>query len=705
VVLDKVSDAIAHFIGLFQIETEQARMRDDYLQFKALQAAQQPQHPDDPSQISFHSPYDFDDPDPGIHYVPNGPDYVSPAPVDIANYQQLEVPVPTDVQALAYPGYIYPIIHAGSHSLARMFELQPPGAVVAHISQVNALSDNDFVHVGPGNVEFHQIGTPNLALAGLLDQADHALPIGPAAFGAAQDIGDFVSGSAAALNALVAGNEGATSDSIGPGDGDGVTIETIVSAFNEPVADAIYVNGHIVADAPRLDDMLPSASPLAKDAPDLAPDPTPAGGNHAINGGGDSAAGSSAYGQGELSSDMSVTLGTGANALSNAASLVNDALAGGVFAVAGNHISLDAIVQINAWSDSDSIGASLDGWNGMSHQAATAAFNIAEMQRIDTSTSDGAGAAHPGFPKAWVVTEISGDYVSLNWVQQLNFVTDNDTAFVTSSHGVTTMVGTGENQTFNNVSIADLGQYYDLVLIGGNYYDANIIAQTNVLLDDDVAGSIGGFHTSGTGSVSTGDNLLWNDARIVTVGSNTVDALPSGFAKALQDFEGGDHTLGAAVLNDDAFQGMAGLRVLYISGSIYDLQYIHQTNVLGDSDQIALAMNTTQAGDGGDWSVTTGSDALINTARIVDADPAAKTYVGGDHYSDELLVQTDIIRTDHLLETRDGDHLVNEAVAFLSDDMAHHDAAYANPDDPISALQAPVDVHPAHADIMQSVIS
>jgi hypothetical protein len=323
------------------------------------------------------------------------------------------------------------------------------------------------------------------------------------------------------------------------------------------------------------------------------------------------------------------------------------------------------------------------------------------MERIDAGNGSNSDAHAPtGFPQAWVVTEITGDFVSLNWVHQLNFITDNDTSVVSSSYGVTTQVGMGENQSFNHLSVADLGRNYDLVLIGGNYYDANIISQTNVLLDDDIAGAVAGFHSSGQGSVSTGDNLLWNNANITSIGQGETGAMPNGFLHAIHDFQDGDKTLSSDVLNDSAFLGLPGLRVLYISGSIYDLQYVQQTNVLGDADQIALAMNSLHPANDGNWTITTGSNALVNSAQIVDVDPTSKIYVGGDHYSDELLVQTDIIRTDHLAQIQDADHLVNEAVAFLSDDMA-------NPDhqDPVSHLKSPLDVHPGHSDIMQSIIS
>lgn len=699
--LDRISEAIAHFIGLFQIAAEQARLRDDYLEFKALQAAPEQTPPDDHAQIAFQSPYDFDDPDPGLRYVPVGPAIVTLAALSDVTYVPMAIPASAEAQPGIYPGYVAAYLFYPAHSGAPALELQPPGSVATHVAQINNLSDNDFVNIGARAVDFHPIGTPSLTLETLLHDALQFLPIGPASFGSAADIGSFVTDTAASLNGFADGMESAAadgSDSDPPTttDADGISVDVHVSVVADPLGGETYVSGRIVSEAPRLDDKLPAASPLAPD-PEVNPD----GGNAAAGNFGSTAIGETIHGQGVLSGAASVELSTGGNALVNSATVINDALEGGVFAVAGNHFSLDAIIQINAWSDSDSIGASLNGWNSAPGQIGTSAFNIAEMTRIDTGNGSNSDTHAPtGFPQAWVVTEITGDFVSLNWIQQLNFVTDNDTSVVSSSYGVTTQVGTGENQSFNHLSVADLGRSYDLVLIGGNYYDANIISQTNVLLDDDIAGAVSGFHSSGQGSVSTGDNLLWNNASITSIGHAGTDAMPNGFLHAIHDFGSGDKTLSSDVLNDSAFAGLSGLRVLYISGSVYDLQYVHQTNVLGDADEIALAMNSVHPATDDNWSVTTGSNALINSAQIVDVDPGSKTYVGGDHYSDELLVQTDIIRTDHLLQTQDADHLVNEAVAFLSDDMASPDHQ-----DPVSHLKSPLDVHPGHSDIMQSIIS
>lgn len=711
--LDRISEAIAHFIGLFHIAAEQSRLRDDYLEFKAREVTPDPTLPADHLPIAFQSSYDFNDPDPGLHYVPAGPELEKQSMLTQLAHVRMGIPIGAEAPPVVYSDYLALAPHFSdaayrtAHSGDPVFKLELVGSVAVHVEQINNLFDSDFVNVGSTNVDFHSIGSPNAVLETLHHDALQFLPIQPLSSGTPSDIGSFVADTAASLDRFAEAAskmvEETAPDSSGdasslPADADGISVHAHVSIVTEPVGSGTYVNGQ-VAEKPELNDKLPAASPLVHEPASTASGTDSNGGDPEAGNVGSTVTGGTVHGEGLMSTGTSVELSTGSNVLVNSATVINAALTGGVFAVAGNHFSLDAIIQINAWGDTDVIGSSVNGWNAAAQQAGTSAFNIAEMVRIDAEAGADDQAA-VGFPRSWVVTEISGDFISLNWIQQLNFVIDRDTAVISSSFGVTTQVGTGGNQTFNGLSIADLGRGYDLVLIGGNYYDANIISQTNVLLDDDIVGAVAAFHSSGHGSVSTDDNLLWNSASITSIGVSAAEGLPNGFLHAIQEFGDGNDTLSSEVLSDSAFLGLPGLKVLYISGSIYDLQYIHQTNVLGDADEVALAMDSALQAVDGNWSITTGSNALVNSAQIVDVDPGSAIYVGGDRYTDELLVQTDVIRTDHLLETRDADHLVNEAVAFLSDDMAGPD-----PEDPVSHLRDPLDVHPGHSDIMQSVVS
>ena len=332
-----------------------------------------------------------------------------------------------------------------------------------------------------------------------------------------------------------------------------------------------------------------------------------------------------------------------------------------------------------------------NGWT-LAESDATEAFNIAVFNRIDPSAEDG-GPDPTGFPQDWVVTKVEGDLIITNWIEQFGFMMDND-VHVLSSSGVKTSVITGDNTAVNESWLQELGHYYDLIIVGGNIYDANLIHQMNVLMDNDLIGAVDGFETTGQGSASTNDNLLWNYAEIQNIGgADRFEALPDYYRTAAENLQNGKNDLPDAVLQDPAFAGIPGLRVLYISGDYINLNYVKQVNVLGDNDQVALAMNGLKAHPEAEWTISTGSNALVNLAGIVDVDTTGKTYVGGGIYSDELLIQAEMISSKPDLMGQDPDALVNEAVAFLDDDImapdggqpATHgtalapDASYADP--------------------------
>lgn len=611
-------------------------------------------------------------------------------------YHPINIPIPVGGSG-SIAGALPPAIDMMSSVSTVVVEaaIAPPGSMAALIGQHTHLNDNDYVSIGGHGLVYTPIAADAqpAALEALLANAVRFTPIDPTDPPSdGEAIGDFVTDTIGLLRDsadVIADDDGASVAS--PGE---TLAATTFVAESDTALDGLWVNGREASKLPDLDDHLPGGSILAKDGGDAA-----ASKNQGVNGPSTSDFGAHASGEGIGILDPSVTIHAGGNALVNAITITNAGLDGGVFAVAGDHVELNAIIQTNAWSDSDSIG------HGIAAQLAnpfetTTAFNIAGFDRMDVG---GEGGGHGfGAPLGWVVTQVTGDLVFLNWVQQFNFVTDQDIHIVASS-GVKTMVTTGENLAFNDISINDIGNYYDLVLVGGSIYDANIISQMNVMLDDDIVGAVNGFSTTGTGSVSTGDNLLWNQALITNVGgAERFGDLSADYRAALDSFANGSKHLNGGVLDDEAFAGLAGLRVLHVTGSIYDLQYISQTNILGDSDEVALARHTAEAGLNADWTVETGSNTLVNTASIVDLDTTGKTYVGGDQYSYELLIQSEIIRTDQIAETRDADALVNEAVAFLGDGMIGPAPSedVGRPGDADGTA-----MHASYHDVMQSVVS
>jgi hypothetical protein len=190
-----------------------------------------------------------------------------------------------------------------------------------------------------------------------------------------------------------------------------------------------------------------------------------------------------------------------------------------------------------------------------------------------------------------------------------------------------------------------------------------------VLVDNDLVGAVAGFETTGEASLSTSGNLLWNQAAIVD-GSANIGSMPDVYAAAYEGLAAGDSNAPDELLQDTHFAGLGALRVLYVTGDFLTLQYVSQTNVLGDSDQIALAVDEMLAHSEAEWTITTGGNQLVNLATIVNNDATDTIYLAGQHYSDEVLIQAELISADPELIVQDPDKLVSEAVVFLDDDSS-----------------------------------
>ncbi|ASY57739.1 MULTISPECIES: hypothetical protein [Sinorhizobium] len=664
---DKTTEAIAHFVGLFAIALEEIRLRDAYEEFKAHQKAQEepPQLPSVP--VAVKAPYELKDFDPGISYRSGEPEETGPTPSFYPGLRPPEIPIAQPAAEIDNPHLFTRGSSSASSASAPEFQIDPPGSVAVYASQQIRLSDNDFVSLGDHGLKF-SLQVDNSALMNdLIEAARQLSPLGDAEIpGSSEEIATFISTTAEQLDAAASGPDGQ---------------EGNVVAKSETV-EGTFVNGELVEEAPSLDDYLPPPEEPTEEKPATSTE----------------ASGKFAAGQGKVTIEASVELEAGGNTLVNSVELTNNWLQSHVLAVAGDHVELNAVVQINVVSDSDLLSPSLNGWN-LDPGKPTEAFNIAMFKHLDPEPSNEEQAGAGGFPTAWAITEIKGDLLIMNWFEQFTVMTDEDTAILASAGSMASII-TGDNTAVNNVSLAELGHYYDLIFIGGSVYDANIIQQMNILLDNDLVGAVEGFGTSGKGSVSTDGNLLWNEAGIVEAGgASSVKPMPNSYLDALGDLASGKKSLPDGVLKDGAFAGMDGLRVLYISGDLVNLNYIKQTNILGDSDQIALAMSKLVANSDADWTISTGSNALVNYAGIIDVDAGQTIYTGGTAYSDEILVQAELIKTEPYLGGQDPDALVSEAVAFLGADMMAPDPG------PQPADHAPPPLDTTNADPMHSMLA
>ncbi|MGE6781626.1 type I secretion protein [Ensifer adhaerens] len=673
----KITEAIAHFIGLFEISTEEARLREVHDKFDPDREIHKDPKELVSAPVKVHAPYDLDDFNPDIPYKPVGPDIFMPIPGGYAGVSFPEYPI--------FGGSLgrvsSEVILQGSspRSAAQVVEphINPPGSVVLYSNQTAELSDNDVVSVGGHGLKSSLQIDNSATMAELIDATQKISLLGETdVAGSSDTIASLVVGTAERLDAF----------STGEAEAEGLSVSHFSARAS--TLEGIYVNGVLVEEAPVLKDHLPDPDEVS-DTPD-EPELSNEGG--VVEGG-------IAYGEGAVSVDISVELATGSNTLVNSVVITSNWLQAEVLAVAGDHVELNAIVQINTHYDSDLISSALSGDNIEQH--ATQAFNVAMFKHVEpaqttpTETGD--------FPKAWAITEVKGDLMMVNWLQQFAFMSDEDTAILAASGSKLSIVG-GDNTAANQISLLELGYRFDLIFVGGSVFDANIIQQTNILLDNDLIGAVGGFHTSGAGSVSTGGNLLWNYAGIVEAGSaGPVNPMSQGYLSALQDLSEGKKPSDGDFLYDPAFAGLHGLRVLYISGDLISLNYIQQTNILGDSDQVTLAMNALAARPDADWTISTGSNALLNYAGIVDVDTGKTIYAGGGAYSDEVLIQAELVKNDPYLGGQDPDALVSEAVIFLGDDMLTADTG--QPQDQISPNQGMHTIDTASADPMHSMVA
>jgi hypothetical protein len=635
--MDSVTEIIAHFVGHFHTLIEQARMRETYEKFLADKAEQSDYEELPFIAAQFDARFQLGSYVPALAYDPPTPDIATVIPWSNVRFAPPDLPDFTDKFFAQWPAMLQlaPAAIALSYVTKTILpDVEPLGSIANYLIQKISLSDDDYFGVGDAGLLFSPEPVDNDLL---LDFASQALSISPIADpdmpGSADAVADFITTAIEAFDSYDASSapEGAT-----------------VFVARSETLDGDYLNGGIVEELPLLDDYYDRE-------PEDEPEPVGQ---------------SSVRVEGNALIEASVTLEAGGNSLINSASVTSFWTAATVTAVVGSHFELNAVIQINAWMDEDALCDTVSGWLDPD-AAATQAFNLASFSRYDTFEEMRQPGDEPTFPKHWMVERIDGDVMIVNWLQQFTFMSDNDIG-VLSSTGVTTSVIAGDNMAVNQISLFELAFAYDLIVIGGNVYDANIIQQLNVLFDNDLIGAVNGFSTTGNATASTSGNLLWNEASIYNVGgAGRFDALPDAYKAFADSLALGGMGAAGGVLGDAAFAGLGALKVLYISGDLIKLNYINQTNILGDSDQIALAMSAIDPVEDAQWTLTTGDNALINVAGISDLDSLGKTYVGGEQYSQDMLIQAEFISASpEFLGARDPNALVNEAVAFLVDDAA-----------------------------------
>lgn len=624
---DPITDAISHFIGLFETVLEEARLRLDYDDFKALQQVQTEFSAIPLITVETRETYAVEGFDPKPVPAPTEPTTaVVEQTVPVANILPNTIPVSLTIAGNAYSSGVdgFPTHFTYNALDALTFTIEPAGSVVAISVQQAFLSDNDVLRTGDGDIAF--LATDGFeqrldALAGLAAAAQ--VITSPDMPATEADIATYPAHAFAQIEAAQVLDIG------GPH-------ATLVLGPDTP---GVWVNGKTVDEAPQVKDHLPAS--LAPSAPEDAEDAT------------------------APSSPPAHDVLTGSNLLVNEAVIQTDWLDAKVIAVAGHALTLDLISQVNLLSDIDHLngmkapgphhGPQPDLWN-------VASFN-AKSSAPDGKSDDTEATATGTLPSNWIVTRIDGNVINLSWVQQYTFALDQDIGQIAFS-AEATVLQFGKNTIVNASVMQELGYHYDLIMVGGNLIDFNSIIQTNVLLDDDWI-SYSGARPHG---LSGDGNLLWNGASIFHLGVDAYDALSAPFSDGLDQLAAGGTTIGRDIAQDTLFDGTEALRVLYISGDMISARVIEQTNILGDADQVALAMESLAAQTDAPVTVMTGENALANLATINDMGVDSVILTADGHYSDALLYQAEFIDPD-AGGAGGTAALANEAVAFLADDL------------------------------------
>jgi hypothetical protein len=336
--------------------------------------------------------------------------------------------------------------------------------------------------------------------------------------------------------------------------------------------------------------------------------------------------------------------------------------------VMGNYYHTNLITQTNILQDHDQAFTAGSGAGDITiNTGGNQTDNMAILAAHEIVTQ--AVAARPVTGDLSVnVDFFDGDFFDIKALNQRNYIDDGDVTTQTQYESYAE-VSTGDNTQLSYARFADWGKHYDIIIVLGDYHSANIISQTNIVLDNDVLGIGSGSGVAGAGhsyaddeinqSAYSGQNQLLNEAAITKYGESTFAGIDGNLAELIAAL-GNKETLDAASWS--SFHGAASghLNVLFVTGDYYDLNIISQVNVIADAD-LAIQIGS----DGSLQWLSTGGNSAINKAEIIDAGGVYNQYLGGSQYEDSMLVQTNIVSASADVTQTNSNALVPEVIAFL----------------------------------------
>lgn len=668
--LDDKTDIIAHFIGIFELNTEAARLKIQYQEVAARIAAETDLGQLLNVTVNMTSNYGLN----GFLADLKWP--LSFISVPVSNFSIL-VPSAVGFANFSAPGFFNndyfasPLNNPGSPLTQTTFIIPTPSQLASVTVQHNTLEDMDILSTFEGEAQFVDALAYNGGLGYLQTVAGALQPLTAPAPATSEEA--MIDGAQALSTGVRALHEG--------GETTAPTGATLHVAFGADT-DGITLNGNTADEMPEISALSHRFAAEEEDTADVPP-PTDEENNAAKTAEGNS------IDETTLDPDIH-EVATGGNVLLNEGYIGTDMLDAPVIVAMGQAVDLDIISQVNVWSDADMI----NGAAAANAATGTQAFNAAHFDAVANPAFDPlAEGEEPGDgPQNAAIVTLEGNFVNYNYVQQFNFANDGDVLSVGfSAQG--SVIQTGDNTLVNSASILGLGFHYDLIIVDGDIVDVSFLSQTNVLLDSDTVHYGAGYQ----GGISTADNLMLNWATIRDVGIDQHHDMHAGYGAIGQSFANGDTEL-AAALEDPVFGDVGLLRVLHIQGSLINMQVLQQSNVLGDGDQVEFATQTLQSATGANVSVTTGQNELLNMAVITDAGLDSTIYTSEGAYTDAFLHQAEFVTDEDPLALAATDTLTGEAFLFLADGLLDQDTG----EDAGIPAPAPSEVA---VDVMETVLA
>ncbi|MBC9247211.1 hypothetical protein H4P12_10910 [Paracoccus sp. 11-3] len=655
--IQAADEAIWHFAGIFQITEERGRMWIEYDRLTPVKPDIEPPEIK-PLDIATQHPYVIPDYIPDIRYDPPGLPirelqaaqmtfYDSAIAGDAFGIPMRQIgkvqPDGSPLILLTTPPPKPPVVDPPEPPPETVWTLPPPGSLVVMLLGNLAQFDDDRIDASQmeaGAVSLNLIDAKMAVLATQANELGIALnPDLPADELAFRDIA--LAFKDTDLPAMTANS---------------ATVHSLQGASVE----GQFLNGTAVEEAPKLADLLPlyrkdQKAAQEEEAARIAKEEAAK-----TNDDGPSWAGSKTTVQTEVADNQHEFV-HGNNTLLNEVVISSGWIAAPVMSVGQGIYNYNIISQTNVWSDQNVIKMLSENSGGAQSSDTTNALNYASYKIFSNPMPDRDGGDDA--PQYWATATLKGSLINVNWVDQYNLMTDNDVTSITVNAAKTLML-MGENGTVNKVSLSELGTQFDLIVIDGYIINLNAVIQKNVLLDDDRIIVKGGTEAA----VSAGDNLLINSSQIIQAGKPTYKDMTADMAKMMAKAAGGEIDLPKSLLENPTFQGLDLVRVLHIKGDMVSLNMIRQTNVMGDSDQIEIFRDKL-LDNGGEIKIVAGSNVLVNSASIIEAEYDSTIYSGGQVYSDALLYQAELIATDDPLKPDVPSTLATEAVLFLADGM------------------------------------